>query len=589
MSRSVRIASPRGNDSRAAGVSIKGQPVRRKRKARGKGREQSLAGRQSSLEAAAVSRSWFSAHRRLLAALGLLLLSLALYAPTMSHPFTSLDDREYVTGNTHVLSGLTWSTIRWSLTSSVMGHWHPLTWMSHALDVDLFGQTATGHHFTSVALHAISAVLLFYFLAGASGATFRSLLVAALFAIHPTNVESVAWIAERKSALSTMWFLAALCAYVWYSRQPNWKRYLAVAGFFLLGLTSKAMLVTLPFVLLLLDYWPLERIPQGAWPSRRLILEKVPLLVFSAVASALAYWAQRAAGALALFERLSFKLRAQNALYSYALYVWKISWPARLTILYPFPKDMLNWRVAAEAALFLTIVTVVVVRSRRRYLWTGWLWFLGTLVPVIGIIQAGPQGMADRYLYIPAIGIFWMLVWGVAEVADLVAASFAVRIVAALVVLIALSAATVKQLSYWSSNERLWQHALDVTKNNYVAEDKYANELLTQKRFDEAYPHFENALRINPSDPLANFDIGARLHLAGQLGPAIAHYEITVGQDTDPILRSQGYENMGTAYRQLGDYSSAAENYRKAIFYNPQKTSLYRALQEAEASKPAHK
>lgn len=356
-------------------------------------------------------------------ALGLAILSFALYLPTLHHPFTSLDDGAYVTENSHVLSGLKWDTIRWSFTSTWMGHWHPLTWMSHALDVELFGQTPAGHHFTSVALHAVNTALLFFFLASATGATQRTLTVAALFAFHPVNVENVAWIAERKSVLSTLWFFAALCAYVWYSRQPNWKRYLAVVGFFLLGLASKAMLVTLPFVLLLLDYWPLGRVPQGAArPSGRLIMEKIPLLVLSAADCALSVWAAREA--MSSLERVSLGLRLQNALYSYALYVWKILWPARLAIFYPLPRDILNWQVAVEAALFLVVVTVVVIRSRRRYMVAGWFWFLGTLIPVIGIMQAGPQGMADRYLYVPAIGLFWMAVWGLAEVAELVRVSF---------------------------------------------------------------------------------------------------------------------------------------------------------------------
>ena len=557
--------------------------TRTKRKVKGRIRARSRSGLQVPGQAALVRRSWFSGHRRILAALGLLMLSVVLYAPTIHHPFTTLDDREYVTENSHVLSGLGWDTIRWSLTET-LNYWHPLTWMSHALDVTLFGQTPAGHHFTSVTLHAVNAVLLFFFLASATGGTLRSMTVAALFAIHPTNVETVAWIAERKNVLSTLWFLAALCAYVWYSRQPNWRRYLTVVGFFLLGLASKPMLVTLPFVLLLLDYWPLRRVALGAWPGGRLMLEKVPLLVLSVAVSALTFWAQKASGAVVSFQTVSLGLRLQNALYSYVLYVWKILWPARLAILYPFPRDILNWQMTAEAALILLVVTVLVIRSRRRYLLTGWFWFLGTLVPVIGIIQVGSQGMADRYLYVPAIGIFWMMVWGLTEVAELIAASFSARLVVTLVPLIALSAVTVRQLGYWSSNERLWQHALEVTTNNYIAEDKYGNELVTQGRLGDAYPHFENALRINPSDPLANFNIGARLHLGGQLGAAIAHYEITVGQDTNPILRAQGYENMGTAYRQLGDYSRAAESYRKAMLCNPQKTSLHKALQEMEAS-----
>ena len=515
-------------------------------------------------------------------ALGLAILSLVLYLPAIHHPFTSLDDGAYVTENSHVQSGLGWSAICWSLTSSWMGHWHPLTWMSHAVDVELFGQTAAGHHFSSIALHAVNAALLFFFLASATGATLKSLTVAALFAIHPANVETVAWIAERKSVLSTMWFLAALCAYVWYTRQPSSKRYLAVAGLFLLGLASKAMLVTLPFVLLLLDYWPLGRVARGAtFPGGRLVLEKLPLLVLSLADTAVSVWAAR--DAMSSLERVPLDARLQNALYSYALYIGKTVWPERLAIFYPLPRGILNWTVAAESGLFLAVVSVLLIRSRRRYLVTGWFWFLGTLVPVIGIMQAGPQGMADRYLYIPVIGLFWMAVWGLAEVAELIKASLGVRLAVTVVLLIGLSALTVRQLGYWSSNERLWQHTVEVTENNYIAEDKYGSELMKQGRLVEAYPHFENALRIYPSDPLANFNIGARLQMAGQLGPAIAHYEITVSQDTDSILRAQGYENMGTAYRQLGEYSKAAENYRKSLTYNPQKTRLYTAIQEVQS------
>ena len=529
-----------------------------------------------------VPHSWFERHSKALAALALVILSVTIYAPTLGHPFTSLDDGAYVTENPHVVSGLGWQTIRWSLTATEMGHWHPLTWMSHALDVQLFGLTPAGHHFTSVALHAANTVLLFLFFVSATGETLKSLIVAALFAIHPINVESVAWIAERKSVLSTLWFLAALCAYLWYGRQPNWKRYLAVAGFFLLGLASKAMLVTLPFVLLLLDYWPLRRVPQGTWLSGKLVLEKVPLLFLSAASSVLAVVAQKSVGAMASVERVSVGLRIQNALCSYVLYLWKIVWPARLAILYPYPFHSLSWTKAVGAILFLAAVTALVIRSRREYLMTGWFWFLGTLVPVIGLLQAGPQGMADRYVYIPAIGLFWMAVWGLEEVGRRANADFHGKVAVALVAVIAFSVATVRQLSYWSTNKRLWEHALDVTQNNAVAEDKVGNELSKEGRLDEAYPHFANALRINPSDPLANFSVGVRLHLAGMLRPAIAHYEVTVRQNTDPILRAQGYENMGTAYRQLGEYVNATESYRKALQYDPQRTRLYNALKELE-------
>jgi protein O-mannosyl-transferase len=523
----------------------------------------------------------FRRNRIIACGLGLIILSIAIYLPTLRHPFATWDDPGYVAKNPHVLAGLDWSTLQWAFTTTEMGNWHPLTWISHALDVELFGQDPAGHHFSSIALHGVNSALLFLFLVSATGAAGRSFVVAALFAIHPLNVESVAWIAERKSVLSTMWFFSALLAYVWYARHPDRKRYLAVAALFLLGLAAKPMVVTLPFVALLLDYWPLNRISEKKdWVARKLLVEKLPLMILAAASCVMTLWAQGRAHAVSSLGKVTVSSRVQNAVYSYAVYVWKIVWPTKLAILYPL-LTLSRGRIAA-AALFLVGVTALVFRVRRPYLMVGWFWFLGTLVPVIGIVQVGEQSMADRYAYIPEIGIFLMAVWGIDELAGRVKADFKMRAAVIAAVLFSLLIVAEKQIGYWSTNVRLWEHASAVTKNNFLLEDKVGVELIAAGRPGEAYLHFENALRINPSDPLANFDIGARFHSMGMLQEAIRRYEVTVAQDTSPSLLADGYENLGAAYRQLGDFEKAGAFYRKTLEYDPQRTRIYSAIKDME-------
>src|SRR5450755_3529933 len=354
----------------------------------------------------------------------LAVVTLALYNPVNRHPFVNYDDDRYVINNPHVRQGLTADTITWALTSTEQANWHPLTWMSHALDCSLFRLNPAGHHLTSILLHAVNVILLFLLLMWATNRLGPSLFVAALFALHPINVESVAWVAERKNVLCTFFFFAALIAYCWYARKPDWRRYLAFAGLFALGLMSKPMVITLPFVLLVMDYWPLNRIqgsPSGKLgipqaPLSKLVIEKLPLLALSAASAVITMQAQRAGGAVRSSAQFSLGVRLENAVVAYATYLWKMIWPAHLAPLYPHPGDSLAvWQVAISAMVLL-VVTGVVMRFRsRRYLLTGWLWFLGTLVPVIGLVQVGDQAMADRYAYIPLIGSFVMIAWGAAD------------------------------------------------------------------------------------------------------------------------------------------------------------------------------
>lgn len=525
--------------------------------------------------------------RNVVVCLLLVVATLALYNPVNRHPFVNYDDDRYVTENLHVHNGLTWETIAWALTATEQGNWHPLTWLSHALDWQLFHQNATGHHFTSLLIHAANAVLLFLLLIYASGRVGPSCFVAALFALHPINVESVAWVAERKNVLCTFFFFAALIAYCWYSRKPGWRRYLAFAGLFALGLMSKPMVITLPFVLLLLDYWPLGRIrggpastpPIAQAPLSRLLVEKLPLLVLSAASAWITMQAQRAGGAMRSAAQFSIGVRLENALVAYVIYLWKMIWPSRLAPLYPHPGDSLGaWQIVVSALVLLAVTGVAVRFRSRRYLLTGWLWFLGTLVPVIGLVQVGDQAMADRYAYIPLVGIFVMIACGAADLADSRQIGFTARVVPAACILLALAFATNRQLGYWSSNYDLWTHALAVTDRNFIAQDNLGGALLMLDKPDEAYSHFQAAAEINPSDPMSHSNLGAYLQEHGRLTEAMEQYDRTISLTSDAGLLAATYANLGTAYRKLGEDEKARESYDQALRQNPGQSSAYLGL-----------
>lgn len=557
----------------------------------------------------------------LIACICLAIAILALYSRAARNPFMHVDDQNYVTENPHVQAGLSWQTFTWSLTATHAENWHPLTWLSHALDCQLYGLNPAGHHATNILLHALNTVLLFLLLFRATGARGRSLLVAALFALHPLNVESVAWIAERKNVLCTLFFLLTLAAYGWYARKPDLKRYLAVVALFALALAAKPMVITLPFVLLLLDYWPLERI--RGWDAQslsklkdrkhrqknrgddgasgkvflvpqfsfsRLVLEKLPLLVLCAGSAAITIVAQRT-HAIQSLEIYSFAGRLENALYSYASYIWKTFWPTRLAFLYPYPRDGRPAWLLALAVLFLLAVSVLVwkLRRTRPYLVTGWLWYLGTLVPVIGVVQVGDQAMADRYAYIPLIGIFVMIVWGVADAADRRKINLQLRTAIAGVILAALSFLTWRQIAFWRSDYDLWSHTVAVTKHNVVADESLSKALMQLGRPQEALAGFEEAARLNPRDPFRHVNLAAALFESDHLSDAIAQYESTIEVSSNPTLQARCYESIAAISDELGAFAKVRDNYRLALQADPGQAAdmIARVSQEAVTSPSA--
>jgi protein O-mannosyl-transferase len=538
------------------------------------------------------------AYLTLAGCLGLALGTLAIYKPATRNPFMNVDDQHYVTENPHVQAGVTWQTFTWALTATASQNWHPLTWLSHALDCQLYGLNPAGHHFTNILLHALNVVLLFLLLLRATGARGRSLLVAALFALHPLNVESVAWIAERKNVLSTLFFLLTLAAYGWYARKPDLKRYLVVVVSFVLGLAAKPMVITLPFVLLLADYWPLQRIqgwgqPLLSAPERRkrrspdavseqvlpvpqvrfsrLVLEKLPLFVLCAGSAIITIIAQRGE-AIQSMEIYPFGGRLENAIYSYASYVWKTFWPTRLAFLYPYPRDGHAAWLIGLAVLFLVSVSGLVwkLRRTRPYLAAGWLWYLGTLVPVIGIIQVGDQAMADRYAYVPLIGIFVMVVWGAADEAARRQINLQLSAAIAVMILAALLFLTCRQIGYWRSDYDLWTHTVKVTKHNVVADENLSKTLMQLGRPQEALSGFEEAASLNPRDPFRHVNLAAALLESGRRAEAIGEYESTIQVAADTTVQARCYESIATIYDELGDYAKVRENYRLALQADPQ-------------------
>lgn len=526
--------------------------------------------------------------RTVILSLLLVAFTLALYNPVNHFPFINYDDNRYVSDNPRVQAGLTWSTVKWAFTTFYYANWHPLTWMSHALDCQLFHMNPAGHHFTSVLLHAVNVVLLFLLLLWSTRRTGPSFCVAALFALDPINVESVAWIAERKNVLSTTFFLLSLVAYGWYALKPQWKRYSVVAGLLACGLASKPMLVTAPFVLLLLDYWPLQRIqdwtappsvlPVRQAPAGRLFLEKLPLLLLAGASCVVTFLAQRASGALGT-SPLPLRTRLENAIYSYAMYLRKAIWPTDLTVFYPHTAHSLPVTRIALAGLFLVAATAMVTKLRsREYLVTGWLWFLGTLVPVIGVIQVGSQAMADRYAYIPLIGIFVMIVWTVADWAKEKKLGLATQLIPTICLLIALSLATYRQIGYWRSSLDLWTHALAVTPPNFVAEVNLGQALTDLNRADEAYPLFVRAAQAGPNDPGTRVNIGTYLCQHGRQAEAIPQYEMALRFGSEPGLLATTYTNLGSAYSDLGDYAKSRASFEHALQLNPDQASAWSGI-----------
>ncbi|MHC4911408.1 MAG: tetratricopeptide repeat protein, partial [Planctomycetota bacterium] len=487
------------------------------------------------------------------------------FEPVLHNDFVGYDDPFYVTDNPNVNVGIDRKSIAYALTTAHGAIWNPVTTLSHILDCHLFGLNPFWHHLTSLLFHMASTLLLFGILKRMTAAVWPSAFVAAAFALHPLRVESVAWVSSRKDVLSVFFWMLTTWAYVRYTEHPGIRRYLLVFLFLWLGLLAKPMLLTLPFALLLLDYWPLGRFqPAIQKTTLRLIAEKLPLFVLVAAVGLIAYIVPQSEGALKLTESLSLSTKFANALAAYIAYIGKIFYPADLAVLYPHPRDTLPAFQPIASLLILALISAAVFykTSKRRYLTTGWLWYLGTLVPVIGLVQLGHQAVADRYTYLPSIGIFIIAAWGAVELLAKSRLPKAVPAISAAAILIALSICTRAQACYWQNSLTLYERAVAVTKNNYIMHYNYANALLRAGRHGEALTNFEQALKINPQYFDARNGIGRALLKQGKTDEAIACFS--------EILRLKpGYYkahyNMALAMTKNGNYDNAVEHFQKAL------------------------
>ncbi len=503
----------------------------------------------------------------------LVAVTLVFYNPVARNRFTDFDDDVYVLKNPQVQSGLNWTTVKWSFSTFHAGYWMPLTWLSHALDCQIFRLNPAGHHYMNLLLHAANVVLLFLLLRRATAFSVASLAVAALFALHPVNVESVAWIAERKNTLSMLFFLLAMHAYEGYARSG--RRYFdwRVSLCFALGLMAKPQIVTLPCVLLLWDYWPLRRMAAGGPPETTapcsfgfLLWEKWPLFLLAAADSILTVIAQRAGSAVRTAAEVSWRARFDNALVSYARYFEELFWPARLAPMYPHPGNSLAlWQVGGAAALLLSLSALVWHWRERRYLLVGWLWFLGTLVPMIGIVTVGEQAMADRFAYIPCIGLFIAVVWGVAAITSEYRIPAAWPDGAAVAVVLILGCLTYRQLSYWRNDETLWRYTLSVTERNYMAHDNLAIALAKEGKSDEAVVEFRAANALHHYPPAQVLALALYELNAGHPREAIEECDSVLHSSADPQIEAAAWSELGQAQLELHQDGLAAESFQRSL------------------------
>jgi len=483
---------------------------------------------------------------------------LIVYSPVRTHDFIDYDDPVYVTENPHVRDGLTLDGAGWAITSLEYSNWFPLTWLSHMLDVEMFGLDAGAHHMMSVFLHAISTLALFALLVRVTGARWPSAFAAFAFGLHPLHVESVAWAAERKDVLSALFWLLNLLAYAWYVEKPSKNRYFTVLGLFVCGSMSKAMVVTLPFLMLLLDFWPLRR-----KITRQLVMEKVPLFAISIVASVVTFIAQKQSGAVAALEKIPFTLRAANALLTYVVYVVKFLWPSRLAVFYPYPDSIHVWQwLFALAAIAAVTWIVVRLRDSRPYLFTGWFWYLGTLVPVIGLVQVGSQARADRYTYLPMIGISIMLFW---LIADTVKSTRSLNIAAAVICCV-WSAVTWTYLGDWKNTVTLFRHTIAVTDKNWVACNNLAGTLRRAGQLNEAIQYFEAAAKYRPDVAYIHDNLGEALIKVGRVDDAISQLHEALRLDPST---PKAHVDLGTALLRQGRTQEAAAEFQEELRYNP--------------------
>ena len=520
----------------------------------------------------------------------LVVLTLVAYEPIRHNDFVNYDDDKYVTKNPNVTGGITWPGIKWAFTKTYASNWHPLTWLSHMADCEIYGLNPVGHHITNVVIHIINSLLLFLLLSKMTGSVWGSGFVAAIFAVHPVHVESVAWAAERKDVLSGLFWMLTILAYVHYAERPSFKRYVLVVLAFVMGLLSKPMVVTLPFILLLLDWWPLECIAlsgnggasatqkrqktDGGHPKatlRQLVLEKVPLIVLSVISSVMAIIAQRSGGAVATFENISLDYRIANALTSYINYIGKMIWPSGLAVFYPHPHIKLSDGTAVICGLLLVLITLLSIYTgrRRKHIAMGWLWYIVTLVPVIGLAQIGTQAMANRYMYIPMAGLLIIVAW---EVKDIIADKRGLQIaacVSAVIVIFSAAIATRTQVKHWENSLTLFDYTLKVTENNLLAENNYGSALFEAGRVDEAIPHLKNMIRINPRFSDARIKLGKILMGQKKVNEAIVCFNEVLEQNEGS---AEAHYNLAFALEMQNKYDEAIKHLSKALAIDPDYT-----------------
>jgi len=526
----------------------------------------------------------------------LILITLVVFLQVVRYDFVNYDDDRYVSANQYVKAGLTAGSVRWAWTAVYEATWQPMVWLSYMLDRELFGMKPMGFHLVNLLLHVANSVLLFLVLSRMTKSRWKSGFVAALFAIHPLHVESVAWIAERKDVLSAFFWMLAIWAYARYTERPTITRYLPIMLFFALGLMSKPMLVTLPLTFLLLDYWPLGRLNppvrterKRRWPGWVLLLEKTPLLIMAIVSAGIACYAQNAGGALGSLARIPFGVRAANGLVASAAYIVKMIWPLRLAIPYPHRMDTLpEWQVVGSGVM-LTCLTVLALRggARKRYPAAGWLWYVVTLGPVLGLIHFGGHSMADRFTYIPLIGLFVIVAWGVPDALRSVGAwgstiiSEAVTFTRPLSVLGGLTIALLSvaawfQTSYWKDGITLFRHATEVTNDNYAAHTLLGSALAMAGRTDEGIAHLNEALRIAPDWGPAHGNLGTALAKQGNLDEATEQFRLAIEKEPGSIeFRS----NLAGTLAARGMVTEAVKEYNEVLAIDPNAPNVRRDLE----------
>lgn len=519
---------------------------------------------------------------------------ISIYWQVIRFEFIELDDPQYIANN-FVKQGISFDGIRWAFSAVYASNWHPLTWISHMLDIQLFGMNPGMHHLTNTIFHILNTIFLFLLFERMTGALWRSAVIAALFALHPVHVESVVWISERKDVLSTFFWMLTIMGYVWYIQKRNVPRYLVVVLFYILGLLSKPMLVTLPFVLLLLDYWPLNqlKIDQKGdsnsghitsamrYSSRGpnlsiLLLEKIPLIVFALISCGVTLFAQRSGGAIRTFAEIGLGVRIVNAVNSYIFYLGKALCPVYLSIFYPYPHTFhLLWIISCVLLLLFISTFVLFYVSKFPYLLVGWLWYLGTLIPVIGIVQIGDQSIADRYTYIPLIGIFLMIVWGLGDFfSKCHYRKYFLKIILPIVSII-LIVASWSQIGFWKNNQTLFRHALAVTENNYLAHGILGVDLINHGNVDGAIKEYQKAIEINPNYYLGYFRLGQALSVKKEYGKAIDYYLKGLEIKPDDIL---ALNYLGDLLAKIGKTDEAINRYNDSLRIDPHQPLVYNNL-----------